>query len=428
MSDKNFRDIAIFLAVVMFIGLIINFSSGGFTTWPWFKNFDPSATGQFGDFVGGVIGTIINSAAFYFLYLNLSEQKKATDDQRIATSEQRAAFELERFESKFFELVKFHRDNIQELQYAVYDKNDIDDDNETEQKTIHERRKVFRAVFEQFIQCRNDIKPFFHGMSENDIYIKDHLKFISDAEYSNKLQFNKRLLATIDIAYCITFYGVSAEGITILERVFKPRYDAKIYKPILKYLRLKPTLNSTDIWRLWRSISKRKSLEKKNLIVDYIYKYRKDKKTTIDLTTVSWLNDKFDLNSYKRYTNNFKKYYGGHQFRLGHYYRHLYQTVKFVDRQKTLTEDEKYSYIKILRAQLSTYEQALLFFNSLSSLGLIWELNPDMDNHKLGVPVKQSRNERRLITKYNLIKNLPTDELYGISIKQFYPNVKYEQS
>ena len=58
----------------------------------------------------------------------------------------------------------------------------------------------------------------------------------------------------------------------------------------------------------------------------------------------------------------------GHQSRLGHYYRHLYQTVCYVDSQdeKYISNIEKYKYMKILRAQLSTHEEALLFLNSLS--------------------------------------------------------------
>ncbi|PTS95661.1 hypothetical protein DBR11_21010 [Pedobacter sp. HMWF019] len=114
MLDKKIRNTAIVVAVLMLVGVVINFFVGGYRTWPWFDKFDATATGQFGDFIGGVIGTVINAFAFYFLYLTLTEQKKATeeqktatDNQRIATYDQRKAFELERFESKFFELVKF---------------------------------------------------------------------------------------------------------------------------------------------------------------------------------------------------------------------------------------------------------------------------------------------------------------------------------
>ena len=78
--------------------------------------------------------------------------------------------------------------------------------------------------------------------------------------------------------------------------------------------------------------------------------------------------------SQKGFTKNVNfpyKLFEGHQSRLGHYFRHLYQTVKFVDEQASilLSYKEKYSYIKVLRAQLSTQEQAFLFYNSLSDMG-----------------------------------------------------------
>ncbi len=76
----------------------------------------------------------------------------------------------------------------------------------------------------------------------------------------------------------------------------------------------------------------------------------------------------------------------GHQSRLGHYYRHLFQTVTFVDNKKL--DIDKYSYIKILRAQLSNHEQVLLAINTLSDLGKKWK-------------------EQKLISKYKLIKNIP---------------------
>lgn len=60
----------------------------------------------------------------------------------------------------------------------------------------------------------------------------------------------------------------------------------------------------------------------------------------------------------------------GHQSRLGDYYRHLFQMVKYVDSRKI--DIDKYEYIKNIRAQLSNHEQALLLINSFSSLGQDW--------------------------------------------------------
>jgi len=78
---------------------------------------------------------------------------------------------------------------------------------------------------------------------------------------------------------------------------------------------------------------------------------------------------------------------------LGHYYRHLYQTVCFVDKQKQLKPEEKYSYVKMLRAQLSDYEQILFYYNAMSSMGTSW--------------LELSDDNLSLITRYRLIKNVP---------------------
>ncbi|WP_323881400.1 putative phage abortive infection protein [Aeromonas caviae] len=49
---------------------------------------------------------------------------------------------------------------------------------------------------------------------------------------------------------------------------------------------------------------------------------------------------------------------------IGHYFRYIYQIIKFIDNSK-LSEDEKSVYINILRAQFSNYELLLLFVNCL---------------------------------------------------------------
>ncbi|EHH0804813.1 hypothetical protein J7I06_004252 [Vibrio vulnificus] len=51
---------------------------------------------------------------------------------------------------------------------------------------------------------------------------------------------------------------------------------------------------------------------------------------------------------------------------VGHYFRNLYQILKFVD-DAILSDVDKVKYARILRGQLSSDEIALLFFNCLSS-------------------------------------------------------------
>lgn len=60
----------------------------------------------------------------------------------------------------------------------------------------------------------------------------------------------------------------------------------------------------------------------------------------------------------------FHEVYGS---QLGHYFRNIYQILKFVDQGSVVN---KKFYTNLLRAQLSSYELALLFFNCLSDLGI----------------------------------------------------------
>ncbi|MES9824148.1 MAG: putative phage abortive infection protein [Candidatus Thiodiazotropha endolucinida] len=109
--------------------------------------------------------------------------------------------------------------------------------------------------------------------------------------------------------------------------------------------------------------------------------------------------------------------FDGHQSRLGHYYRHLFQTVSYINDQPsdTLSYREKYQYVKTLRAQLSTQEQLLFFWNSISDIGLAWEKDKSI-----------VLEDRKLITKYNLVKNVPEGYSKYISTRDYYPIVEYE--
>jgi hypothetical protein len=71
----------------------------------------------------------------------------------------------------------------------------------------------------------------------------------------------------------------------------------------------------------------------------------------------------------------------GHQSRLGHYYRHLYQAVKYVDQQ--ILDIDKYEYVKTIRAQLTTHEQALLLINSLTPIGGEWWIKGFILNYRM---------------------------------------------
>ena len=62
----------------------------------------------------------------------------------------------------------------------------------------------------------------------------------------------------------------------------------------------------------------------------------------------------------------YEKFYNLNQADLGHYFRNLYHIIKFVDQADT---DNKKRYTNFVRAQLSSNELVILFYNCLTSFG-----------------------------------------------------------
>ena len=103
--------------------------------------------------------------------------------------------------------------------------------------------------------------------------------------------------------------------------------------------------------------------------------------------------------------------FDGHSDFLGQYFRHLYQTVKFIASLNAdiVSEEQKYSYLKLLRSQMSDYEQILLYYNSLTKQGSAW-------NKENSGSFPQSRG---YIVRYKLIKNIPINFPF-LGIDPFY--------
>ncbi len=114
----------------------------------------------------------------------------------------------------------------------------------------------------------------------------------------------------------------------------------------------------------------------------------------------------------------------GHQAYLGHYYRHLFQTVKFVTGKTFLSDNQKLNYLRILRAQLSNYEQIMLFYNWLSEYGSPWQdsTNNFLTQYKMihnlwynEMPKKEEffiKELKRLVTIYKKYKRNDDDKLF----------------
>ena len=106
-------------------------------------------------------------------------------------------------------------------------------------------------------------------------------------------------------------------------------------------------------------------------------------------------------------------FYKNNQYRLGHYFRNLYHIIKFVDRSN-VHPGEKDFCTHLVRAQLSSDELLLLFYNCHSSLG--------------------KEKFYPFIVKYALLENMSQDDLAGRQLKlpaddkSLYPPGAYGES
>jgi len=103
---------------------------------------------------------------------------------------------------------------------------------------------------------------------------------------------------------------------------------------------------------------------------------------------------KDELEKIKR-TN--QKLFEQHQADLGHYFRNLYNIIKFV---KNSSVEDKRLYTNLVRAQLSSVELALLFYNCLGDIG--------------------REKFKPLVEEFALLKNMPDGILIDSSHKKFY--------
>lgn len=284
----------------------------------------------------------------------------------VTFNQQKNSFELEQFERKFFKLLKLHIDNVKEYKFDgmnLYDKTNYILNRE------YKSNMVFYVIFIQFYQCKKEIECKF--LKSDEIFEESYLKELNNNIFLSNLK-SYIELALIDICYSIVFYGVENEGCVRLKNLFHNRYKEKFTEKIINSIKHKTSIDIND------AISEK--------------------------------------------SDGYKPYYSGHYFYLEKYYRHFYQMIRYINSKDNLKYKIKYRYTNILVAQLSNYEQIILFFNSLSRIGEVWEMCSEIDKSLKNY----SDFDFKFITKFDLIKNIPNDNIFGINFKMYYPDVQYE--
>lgn len=270
--------------------------------------FNVSTTGQIGDTVGGTTAPYIALLAGFLTFIAFWAQLRAN-------AQVRDQFEIQQFESQYFEMIRLHKENINDMKITGYHylnsvtvTEGVDPIEKTLTRTETERiiegRKVFVTMVTELNACFEFCKAY-------------SAKFKMQESELNKL------------AYRIFFFGSFSDLVT-----------SAIHAEFVAFCKVE----LKKIRRQHRSSS------------GGVKKFKVDGKM---------------IRVHIKYAP-----FSGHESRLAHYYRHLFSTVKFVvkkEKEGLFTYKQAREYLKILRGQMSNDEQILLYHNYISGIGKDWE-------------------------------------------------------
>lgn len=308
-----------------------------FTLPVFYSEQEISIFGQLGDLFGGIMNPLIAISAALLTFLAFWMQYQANQDIQ-------QQFKVQQFERQFYEMLRLYKENVNEMKIQGYatevSEETILPKDKKIVRTIIERnvegRKVFVSMYEELILCIEiceSLNPQLGKMSSDDL--------------------NK-------IAFDIFFFGIKSNYF-LRNFEYSSIEEEKIQAEKINLLR-----------RVFKDL---RNKHKENGASDVYYEIKECE---------------------KRFKINLKyRPFSGHENRLGHYYRHLFYAVKYVVRKEKegfITYNEAREYLKLLRAQMSNYEQLLLYYNYIIGYGRDWE------------------NEG-FLTKYRMLHNLPIDKV-----------------
>jgi hypothetical protein len=154
------------------------------------------------------------------LPLNCKSAKIVKEPLYKTLIEQRKAFQMQQFEAKFFEMLRYHRENVQQMEHEVPSKID----------KIATGSRVFIQMKIQFEEIYDYI------ISVSPEYLTDTTKY-KDLEKHN-----------INISYLILFIGVGIGTLSTVKSILKKHYPENFVDVIINKLREKRSLRDDTLY------------------------------------------------------------------------------------------------------------------------------------------------------------------------------------
>lgn len=291
---KTLAITSLWICLGVFVCYVLLLSSNAI--WHFCPALSTTLTGQIGDFVGGVCGTLLTLAGTLYIIKTFRSQSKHN--------------RKEVFETALMEMLELHKQNVSEIKC----------------KNANGDEFIGRAAFPEFFK---ELQIIYTSTYEA---IRKFLGSHNDSKYDSFRNENALMTLSHQLSYGFFFYNIKDYLLTRNQQ--SPTYD-------------------------------------------------------ITLFVVQELDKDARMNNYKDLSRNIL---------LGHYFRHLFNMVKYVDEANGFFNfKERETFCNLIRSQLSDYEQIVLYYNTLSPLGEAW-IKP------LG---ETNIDKMSFIGKYRLVKNCP---------------------
>lgn len=315
-------------------------------------------TGVIGD-TFGIMNPFVAIAAAVITFAAFGVQYKANQEIRNDNKKQQVL-------NRFYEMLRIHRENVEELQWI---------------SKIHYSPKKDSAKYAKASQLQNENDNQIKSVDGVDELLQKKGRRI----FSYYVSEYNAIYRILDIMYpeldwqkkTIKAYNIFYRGVDDVVFDYYKRFDVK-----------NALSQCSDILEFQ---DKMKTLAKEMNLAEA------QQDEFVSTLTQLFLDQDFFLFS--------PPFYGRFQ-ELNNYYRHLFLIVKTVAKEDDdiLPVAEKRNLLRILRAQLTNLEQVMLFYNWISGNGSKWE--------------EKSPNGNHFFTEYRMIHNVLPGAFIPFSIRK----------
>ena len=207
---------------------------------------DNEVWGQFGDFIGGIVGTLISYISVRLLVRNLREQMKSNQQQAESNSQNAKVFELQQFNEMFKLLFNQYQDTISNYRYgsdltgqkaiAAIAKDIMLHGGTINGGTYQERESKALSIYDSFYVNYHDVAPVHFRIIYRIFQLIDEAE-IRDTKRRDVAKIMRCQLSEEEL-FLLRYNCKSPYGVKM--RLYLNRYNLQKHLPVLSLLEFSP--------------------------------------------------------------------------------------------------------------------------------------------------------------------------------------------